>query len=43
MGFEVNLLSDYCRSARLTGLVLGFGGVTDNELDRALAAVTSAL
>jgi GntR family transcriptional regulator / MocR family aminotransferase len=42
-GFEVNLLSDYCRSAALTGLVLGFGGVTDDELDRALAAVTSAL
>ncbi|WP_231482383.1 MocR-like pyridoxine biosynthesis transcription factor PdxR [Nocardioides sp. URHA0020] len=42
-GFEVNLLSDYCRAATLTGLVLGFGGVTDDELDRALAAVTSAL
>jgi GntR family transcriptional regulator/MocR family aminotransferase len=42
-GFEVNLLSDYCRTARLTGLVLGFGGVTDEELDRALAAVTSVL
>ncbi|GAA4695777.1 PLP-dependent aminotransferase family protein [Nocardioides conyzicola] len=42
-GFEVNLLSDYCRSARLTGLVVGFGGVTDDELDRALAAVTSVL
>ena len=42
-GFEVNLLSDYCRSARLTGLVIGFGGVTDDELDRALAAVTSVL
>ena len=27
----------------LTGLVLGFGGVTDDELDRALAAVTSVL
>ena len=26
-GFEVNLLSDYCRSATLTGLVVGFGGV----------------
>ena len=38
-GFEVNLLADYCRTARLTGLVLGFGGVTDDELDRALAAV----
>ncbi len=42
-GFEVNLLSDYCRSAPLTGLVVGFGGVTDDELDRALAALTSAL
>lgn len=42
-GFEVNLLSDYCRTARLTGLVVGFGGVTDDELDRALAAVTSVL
>ena len=42
-GFEVNLLSDYCRSATLTGLVLGFGGVTDDELDRALVALTSVL
>jgi len=42
-GFEVNLLSDYCRSARLTGLVVGFGGVSDEELDRALAALVSAL
>lgn len=42
-GFEVNLLSDYCRSATLTGLVVGFGGVTDHELDRALAALRSAL
>ncbi len=42
-GFEVNLLSAYCRTARLTGLVVGFGGVTDDELDRALAALTSAL
>jgi GntR family transcriptional regulator/MocR family aminotransferase len=42
-GFEVNLLSDYCRSATLTGLVIGFGGVTDDELDRALAALLVAL
>lgn len=42
-GFEVNLLSDYCRSARLTGLVVGFGGVTDDELDRALDALVSVL
>lgn len=42
-GFEVNLLADYCRTATLTGLVVGFGGVTDDELDRALAALVSAL
>lgn len=42
-GFEVNLLADYCRSADLTGLVVGFGGVSDEELDRALAALTSVL
>ncbi|ABL82968.1 MULTISPECIES: PLP-dependent aminotransferase family protein [unclassified Nocardioides] len=42
-GFEVNLLADYCRSATLTGLVVGFGGVTDEELDRALSALVSAL
>jgi GntR family transcriptional regulator/MocR family aminotransferase len=42
-GFEINLLSDYCRSAALTGLVLGYGGVTDDELDRALAAMVSTL
>ncbi|MFT4084423.1 MAG: PLP-dependent aminotransferase family protein [Nocardioides sp.] len=42
-GFEVNLLSSYARSSPLTGLVVGFGGVSDAELDRALAALTSAL
>ncbi|WP_395694496.1 PLP-dependent aminotransferase family protein [Nocardioides sp.] len=42
-GFWVPLLSGYCRTAALTGLVVGFGGVTDEELDRALAALTSAL
>lgn len=42
-GFEVNLLSDYCRSATLTGLVVGFGGVTDEELDRALSALVAGL
>jgi GntR family transcriptional regulator/MocR family aminotransferase len=42
-GFGVNLLSGYCRTAALTGLVVGFGGVTDEELDRALAALTSVL
>jgi len=42
-GFELNLLSSYARSSGLTGLVVGFGGVTDDELDRALAAITSVL
>nr|WP_246416088.1 PLP-dependent aminotransferase family protein [Nocardioides luti] len=42
-GFEVNLLADHCRSAALTGLVVGFGGVTDAELDAALAVVARAL
>ena len=42
-GFELNLLSSYSRASGLTGLVVGFGGVTDEELDRALAAVTGAL
>ncbi|MCF4120856.1 PLP-dependent aminotransferase family protein [Antribacter sp. KLBMP9083] len=42
-GFDVNLLTDYCRSATLTGLVVGFGGVTDDQLDRALAAITRGL
>ena len=42
-GFEVNLLSDYSRTSGLTGLVIGFGGVTDAELDGALEALTTAL
>ncbi|MFE7227150.1 PLP-dependent aminotransferase family protein [Nocardioides sp. NPDC057577] len=42
-GFEINLLSTYVRTSGLTGLVIGFGGVTDTELDEALAAVTGAL
>ncbi len=42
-GFEVNLLADYARSSGVTGLVVGFGGVTDAELDRALAALGRGL
>ncbi len=42
-GFGVNLLSAYCRTAGLSGLVVGFGGPDDDELDRALNALTSAL
>lgn len=42
-GFEVPLLHDYCRSATLSGIILGFGGCTDDELDRALAVIVHAL
>ena len=42
-GFEVNLLADYARSSGLTGLVVGFGGVSDAELDAALAALVAGL
>jgi GntR family transcriptional regulator / MocR family aminotransferase len=42
-GFDVPLLSDYCRAAPLTGLIVGFGGVTDDQLDRALEVLVDAL
>ncbi|MFJ9388244.1 PLP-dependent aminotransferase family protein [Nocardioides sp. NPDC101246] len=42
-GFEINLLSTYARTSGLTGLVIGFGGVSDAELDQALAAITGVL
>jgi GntR family transcriptional regulator/MocR family aminotransferase len=42
-GFEVPMLRDYCRTARLTGVIIGFGGCTDEELDRALAAIVRGL
>ncbi|BDZ43542.1 GntR family transcriptional regulator [Paraoerskovia sediminicola] len=42
-GFDVPLLSDYTRTARDTGLVVGFGGVSDVDLDAALAALARGL
>ena len=42
-GFELPLLRDYCRSARLHGVIIGFGGCTDDELERALAAIVRGL
>ena len=42
-GYQVNLLADYCRSAGLTGLLIGVGGVTDAQLDEALAALVRGL
>ncbi len=42
-GFDIPLLADYCRSARMTGLIVGFGGVTDDQLARALEILENAL
>ncbi|MEL7977445.1 PLP-dependent aminotransferase family protein [Isoptericola sp. F-RaC21] len=42
-GFDLPLLSELCRSAPETGVVVGFGGVSDAELDRALAAIGAGL
>ena len=42
-GFDVPLLADYCRSQVRHGLIIGFGGCTDADLDRALAVLTRAL
>lgn len=42
-GFEITPLAAYCRSARLSGIVVGFGGVTDEQLDRALAAIVRGI
>jgi GntR family transcriptional regulator / MocR family aminotransferase len=42
-GFEVPLLRDYCRSATRTGIIIGFGGCTDDELGRALSAIVQGL
>jgi GntR family transcriptional regulator/MocR family aminotransferase len=42
-GFDLPSLADYCRSVVLSGVVLGFGGLTDAQLEQALDAVQSAL
>ena len=42
-GYGVNLLADYCRSSDLTGLVVGFGGCTDEQLEEALASLVRPL
>ncbi len=42
-GFDVPLLADYCRTQVLGGLIVGFGGCTDDDLDRALAVLAAAL
>lgn len=42
-GFKLNLLADYCRTSTWTGLVIGVGSCTDDELTRVLEVVVSAL
>lgn len=42
-GFDVALLSDYCRSATQSGLVVGVGGCTDSQLNTALEIMVNAL
>ncbi len=42
-GFRVTLLRDYCRRTSLSGLLVGFGGPSDAELDRALGVLAQAL
>jgi GntR family transcriptional regulator/MocR family aminotransferase len=42
-GFDVPSLADYSRSSPRTGLVIGFGGVTEAQLSRVLDVLTAAL
>ncbi|UMG93291.1 PLP-dependent aminotransferase family protein [Nocardioides sp. TF02-7] len=42
-GYDVPGLADYCRSHVRHGLVVGFGGCTDEQLDAALAALVRGL
>lgn len=42
-GFDVPLLADYTRSRARHGLVIGFGGCTDTQLDQALDVVARAV
>lgn len=42
-GFRVNLLADYARTSGVTGLVVGFGGPTDAQLDVALDVLVRSL
>jgi GntR family transcriptional regulator/MocR family aminotransferase len=42
-GYDVPLLADYCRTHVRHGLVVGFGGCTDGQLEDALAAIIRGL
>ena len=43
VGFELPPLSEYTRSHRRDGIVFGFGGLTDEEFERALGAIAGAI
>ena len=42
-GFELPTLAEYSRTSSVTGIVLGFGAVSDGQLEKALDAIESAL
>ncbi len=42
-GFDIPSLAEYSRASGLTGLVIGFGGVSDDELRRALGVMSHSL
>jgi GntR family transcriptional regulator/MocR family aminotransferase len=42
-GVEVPLLADYCRTAERAGLVIGYGGIDDDEFEAALGVLVRAL
>ena len=42
-GFDVPTLADYSRTSSIAGLVVGFGGVTDDELSAALHVLVTSL
>jgi len=42
-GFELPTLDEYARSHGRTGVVFGFGGLSDAEFERALAAIAGAV
>ena len=42
-GFELPTLAEYARTDRRSGIVFGFGGLSDGQFDRALAAIAGAL
>jgi GntR family transcriptional regulator/MocR family aminotransferase len=42
-GFEVPSLAEYTRTSAMAGLVIGFGGVTDDELDQVLSVMIGSI